>query len=868
MAHGELLAGRYALQRELGRGASGRVFLALDTAARDAPRAIKLVEAETGAGLRWELGVLSALAHPNLARVYELLRLERALPSLDIQAGSMALVTELAEGKPSGTRATELQRDPHALLSLVLVVADGVARALSLLHGRGLVHGDVKPDNVVVSDDLSSCKLVDFGLAAEATAVGVIAGSPGYMAPELFRGERTAAADLYALGVTLHELLRGGPGADVRSATPAEHLQAAMRPLSARHALPPHVPPALVSLLQELLEPDPVLRLRRAAEVSARVAVIAVQHGVALAASVGGGADDAPTAVERALAITALPFTGHTAALDALAEALGREGAVVVCGPRGSGRSRLVREAVRRMQGSRLEAELSVPTYRTSEGLPTGPLAADCVLHLTEADAVTAAEVLAVLRAAAVEGRALHLVLERTSPLPDLDAARVTLEPLTEGETRRLLEHALPGTRISAAHVREAQAASFGLSGRLCRVVARALSASLDMGRPASLRTAASELPQTELPASADARALAELLAVAGGELGPGAAAAALGSAAALSAAYRVLLEAGLGRRHAERFCLRADLVSSLRASLSAERVREIGARLPQSELDGRARAHVHAAAGELELAHRAFVEEATWLRSHGRPEQAALCASEGLAVAGEPSGGDALHLCLADALRAQGRYREAREALSSCATPRADALHAELARLSGERERATTLATRALGNAALDAEVAVEAEATLARLCYDAGEIERALPLASAAAARGATEPTALRALEVEVLSHLHRGDHDRARSVLMPALERARRLEPRAAEARLTSLLAELARADGDAHGAARSYAAAFDLAEAAGEQHAAAAFLHNVGVQRLECGEPGPAISALREAARRLARLGRDADTGRVL
>jgi serine/threonine-protein kinase PknK len=870
LAHTELLAGRYALQRELGRGASGRVLLALDTAAGDAPRAIKLVGAEQQGRLRWELGVLGAIAHPNLARVYELLRVERPSPSFDLAAGSVALVSELAPGRSASAWATALQRDPQGLLALCVLVADGVARALAALHAHGLLHGDVKPDNVVVDDERASCKLVDLGLASAATMAGAVSGTPGYMAPELWRGERGPSADLYALGATLHHLLRGAPAGDPRSAerSPAEHLRAALRPLSAREPLPEHVPLPLRRLIEELLEPDSALRLGRAAEVSARVAALAEQHGLGSAASVGGGADDAPSAAERALAVTALPFTGHAAALDALVAALGRQGACAVVGPHGSGRSRLVREAVRRIQLARLEADLPVPSYRTSTRLPAGPLGADSVLHVLQGDAVDAAEVAALLCASEVEGRALFLVLERTQPLAALNIAEVTLQPLAEGDVRRLLERALPGARITASMLREAQAVSGGLAGRLCRVLGQALAASADLGRAGSLRALGTAQPDSELRASVPeaARELAEVLAVAGGELGPDAAQAALGSAAALFEAYRALLAAGLGSRSEQRLCLRLDLIAPLRLSLGA-RVSELAARLPEAELDGRARAHVLVARGEHERALAAFTEEVERLRTRGRAEQAAACAQEGLEVLGALARTEGLRFGLADALRAQGRYADALAALGSAP---AYALRAELARLIGDRDQAHALATQALALAAGDGAAAAEAETTLARLCYDAGEVERAESLAEAARTRAGSSSVAvaLRAVEVLVLCCLHRGERDRAGALLGPALERARQARLREAEARLTALSGTLARQDGDAHGAARRYAAAFELADAAGEQHAAAAFLHNVGVQRLECGEPGPAVSALRESARRLARLGRDADLGRVL
>jgi transcriptional regulator with GAF, ATPase, and Fis domain len=870
LAGGELLAGRYAIERELGRGALGRVLLARDRLDADAPRAIKLVSAEHEARLRWEFGLLSQLGHPNLARVHELLRVERAQPELEIAAGSVALVSELAPGRPAGELAAELQqqRDPAALVAFALRVGDGVARALGALHAQGLVHGDVKPDNVVVDVERASCKLIDLGLAGTAAARGAPNGTLGYIAPEAWRGERGPASDMYALGVTLHAILRGAPAFDAGSLSGAELLSRALRPPSARGALPPSTPPALSRVIEALLEPDPNARLQRAPSLRARIAAIAHAQGVALLGDIGGGADDAPSPAERAAAVAALPLTGHAQALRALTAAVAQGGAVAVTGAPGSGRSRVVREAVREVQLARVQAGARVPTYRAVARLSSDPIEVDTVLHVAEGDGVDAEQVTALLASAAVEGCALSLVLERSAPLAGV--AEVALSPLGEGEVRRLLEHALPGARVGSPLVREALAVSAGLSGRLCRVVAHGLALGLDMSRAPSLRALGAALQEGAPQLPAAARELADLLIVAGGELGPSAAQAALGSAAALSEGRRGLLAAGLAIQDGERLALRADWLHRARAAIDAPRLLALAARLPESELDGRARAHVALARGERPRAYSAFAAEIARLRAEGRAEQAAQYAREALLALSELDSGDALACALGDALRAEGRYAEASAAMDAATSAPALALRAEIARLCGDRERAHALAVRALARDGDGARAACEAEAVLARVAYDAGEIDRALELAEAALARRdeAAPAAVLRALEVSALARMYRGEREAARDTLAGALELAQKAHARAAQARLTSLFAQVARGDGDVHAAARHFVAAFELADGAGEQHAAAAFLHNVGVQRLDLGEPGPAIAALREAARRLARRGRKAELARAL
>ena len=915
---GTRVAGRYVLERELGRGASGRVWLARDLEDGGAARALKLVAAGEQGRLCWEFSVLRALSHPNLTAVHALVRIDRALPELELDADTLALVSDLAPGESASDLALGLQRDPDALLALCLQVADGVSRALAALHARGLVHGDVKPDNIVVlratGDVPGRCSLVDLGMAGPAGEPFVLAGTLAYMAPELFRGERGPAADLYALGVSLHQLLRAAPFATSGSAAASEPLRLALLPQQAREPLPAWTPPALAGLVNALLEPDPRARFGPALELRARIAPLAAEHGVAALSGTApalrgdaaltsalGGADDGPSPLERAAALQALPLVGQRAALDALCAALEQPGArgqlragvISVLGPHGAGRSRLVREAVGVLQARAIEVGHAVPSYAMQPRLPQRAFGSACVLHVADGDDVRAEDARALLQAAAVDGCALGLVLERSEALAGDAFSSVELGALPEGDVRKLLEHALPGARVSAALVREALVLSGGLAGRLCAVLAQALRAGADPSRPQALRALVETAPQADPSLAAlpqAARELAELLAVAGGELEAEAVGAALGGGEQAHVAYRALLALGVATVDEARLCLRRDLVAQLRAQQSPARVLELAGRLPEARLAGHARAHVLLARGQRGAALQAFLAELERVRAAGAPERAATLAAEALRAlqAGELGNGAVsveareeraqlgrLRAALGDALRAQGRYQDALQAIEALGGAAAEAQRAELYRLLGMREPARAAAEQALAlasgdddDASNDRQCAAEAEGVLARLAFDAGELDEAERRAAAAAARGEQGAAQLRAAEVQLLVALHRGDALLARRLLAQALERARGLGARAVLARLTSLAGELCRRDGDTRGASARFAEAFELADRAGEQHAAAAFLHNVGVQRLDGGEPGPAIAALRDAARRLARLGRDSDLCRVL
>ncbi|WP_375758920.1 protein kinase [Corallococcus exercitus] len=202
---GELLAGRYQLEQELGRGGMATVFLARDL--RLSRRvAVKMLhpgmEARLTERFRQEAEVVASLQHPNVLAVHDF--------GEDAVRGPF-LVCEWVQGENLRELARRLAPVPPEAVALL---GWELARALEAAHARGVVHRDVKPENVLVARG-GPLKLADFGIAALAdrarlTSTGAVIGSLAYMAPErIDTGAWSPASDVYAVGVVLFELCTG-----------------------------------------------------------------------------------------------------------------------------------------------------------------------------------------------------------------------------------------------------------------------------------------------------------------------------------------------------------------------------------------------------------------------------------------------------------------------------------------------------------------------------------------------------------------------------------------------------------------------------------------------------------------------------------
>lgn len=210
----QVLADRFVVEREVGRGGVGIVYRAHDLVSGQdvALKVIALpgVDAGEEARFRREGRVLAGLHHPGIVRVVAFGQLEDGQPYVAM---------EWLDGEDIAQRQ---RRQPLPLVDCLQIGAQ-VADALAAAHSAGIVHRDVKPSNVILVGSTRGAsgptivKLVDFGVAAaedaKLTRTGAIVGTPAYMAPEQARGdgEVDSRADLYALGATLFEMIAGRP---------------------------------------------------------------------------------------------------------------------------------------------------------------------------------------------------------------------------------------------------------------------------------------------------------------------------------------------------------------------------------------------------------------------------------------------------------------------------------------------------------------------------------------------------------------------------------------------------------------------------------------------------------------------------------
>jgi len=203
---GVVLAGRYQIETTIGKGGSGMVLRAFDRIAQAAV-AVKILKPELAADPRWverfsrELRLARQIQHANVCRVYDIGEAD----------GHRFLTMELAT---QGTLRTGARAEGAAHRPLDARIADAraVVSGMAAIHAAGIVHRDVKPENLLRMDD-GRLVVSDFGLATNPTqtaAVTLMVGTPSYMAPEMAMGDPASfRSDVWALGVVMHEILFG-----------------------------------------------------------------------------------------------------------------------------------------------------------------------------------------------------------------------------------------------------------------------------------------------------------------------------------------------------------------------------------------------------------------------------------------------------------------------------------------------------------------------------------------------------------------------------------------------------------------------------------------------------------------------------------
>jgi serine/threonine-protein kinase len=260
----ESVAGRYFVERELGRGGMGIVYLARDVAL-DRPVAIKLLPPTLASSpdlrsrfLR-EARTAAQLSHPHIVPIH----------AVEEHASVVFFVMGYVDGETLGER---VRRSGPLSPTDAMRVMQEVAWALAHAHARGVVHRDVKPDNIMLERETGRAMVTDFGIAraAESTtpAGGIVLGTPQYMSPEQARGDLIdGRSDLYSLGATFFFAVTGRLPIEAHSAAALVvrlTTEAAPSVTTVRSALPT----TLARVIDQCLEPTPDRRFASAGELA------------------------------------------------------------------------------------------------------------------------------------------------------------------------------------------------------------------------------------------------------------------------------------------------------------------------------------------------------------------------------------------------------------------------------------------------------------------------------------------------------------------------------------------------------------------------------------------------------------------------
>ncbi len=271
-----ILGGKYQITAEIGRGGMGVVYKGIQTSL-GRPVAIKVLPAQFARDrefvnrFRREAEALGRLNHPNIVTIHD----------LDSEGEEYFLVMEYVDGRDlSSTLEPGRTVPPY----LAVTIAIQTAEALAAAHRCGIVHRDVKPQNILVEEITGRVKVADFGVAAMSdatslTRTGSVIGTPKYMSPEQIQGMPvTGASDIYSLGAVLYELLAGRAPfvGDTAMAIAYQHVDGTPPPLG---SLAPGLPAGLVKIVERALQKQPERRFASASEMAQALRAVPIKEG-------------------------------------------------------------------------------------------------------------------------------------------------------------------------------------------------------------------------------------------------------------------------------------------------------------------------------------------------------------------------------------------------------------------------------------------------------------------------------------------------------------------------------------------------------------------------------------------------------------
>jgi serine/threonine-protein kinase len=317
---GVTLGDAYQIVRMVGEGGMGRVYEARHTRLGNKRFAVKMLHAEYArqpdvvARFQREAEAASGIAHPNVVDVYDVHHTEDGRPYM---------VGEFLEGEELGDFLERVGKIPAGL---AVHIARQICQALGAAHARGVVHRDMKPENIFLTGPIThpTVKVIDFGISkvgdaggTALTRTGMIMGTPSYMAPEQARGEKVdLRADIYAVGGILYRALTGQKPFD--SDDPSATLTRVLTEEPERpRALEPSIPQALELVIQRAMAKRPQDRHPSMADLEVdllpfdtEIRQSQMPPGPGRTLTVGGGGEKVEGSAKTVLVGTNLPQAG------------------------------------------------------------------------------------------------------------------------------------------------------------------------------------------------------------------------------------------------------------------------------------------------------------------------------------------------------------------------------------------------------------------------------------------------------------------------------------------------------------------------------------------------------------------------------